>query len=43
MSTVSAQSQRDQNKEGGGPAAEPHQILPRTVQVRPIKSHLLCF
>lgn len=32
--TVSPQSQWDQNQEGSGPAAEPHQVLPRTVQVR---------
>lgn len=31
---VSAQSQRDQNQEGSGPVAEPHQVLPCTVQVR---------
>lgn len=33
MFPVSPQSQWDQNQEGGGPAAEPHQVLPRTVQV----------
>lgn len=34
-STVSPQSQWDQSQERGGPAAEPYQVLPRTVQVRP--------
>ena len=34
MFTVSPQSKRDQNQEGSRPAAEPHQVLPRTVQVR---------
>lgn len=33
MFAVSAQSQRDQNQEGSGPAAEPHQVLPCAVQV----------
>lgn len=37
--TVSTQSERDQNEERGGPAAEPHQILPRTVQVRRAHTH----
>ena len=32
--TVSDQSQWDKDEEGRGPAAEPHQVLPCSVQVR---------
>ena len=40
---VPHQGEWDQDEEGGGSAAEPHQVLPRSVQVGPVRVYLSTF